>query len=138
MLAVKSGRSELERKGGMKKVILALGCILLLAVMSAYGLQAADVSGKWEMTMSTPRGERTSDMEITQDGETITVVISGQRGDAKGKGSVSGADVKWTITRSTPMGELTMDYSGKVDGAAMAGEVQIGDMGSGKWSAKKQ
>jgi len=106
--------------------------------MSAYGLEAADVSGKWEMTMSTPRGERTSDMSITQDGETITVVISGQRGDAKGKGTVSGNDIKWTITRETPMGELTMDYTGTVDGATMAGKVQIGDMGSGEWSAKKQ
>ena len=122
----------------MKKrffVLLALAAALSFAV---YGL-LTDVSGEWDMTISSPRGERTSVMTIEQDGEKITVTMEGFRGDEMiGEGTVSGENIEWTVTMDTPRGEFTITYTGTVSGDAMSGEAQMGDRGSLEWSAKKK
>jgi len=123
----------------MKK---AYSLIMALGLISALGLaqaaQTADVKGDWEITITTPRGERTSAMSIVQDGEKITVTITSSRGASTGEGTVKGDEISWSITRTTPQGEMTMNYKGKVTGDSMAGDVQMGDFGSAPWKAAKK
>lgn len=122
----------------MKKrffVLLALAAALSFAV---YGL-LTDVSGEWEMTFSSPRGERTSVMTIEQDGDKIIVTMEGFRGDElTGEGTVSGEDIEWTVKMDTPRGEFSITYKGTVSGDTMSGEAQMGERGSMEWSAKKK
>jgi hypothetical protein len=112
-------------------------CILLLLVISL-SAQEVDVTGDWEMTITTPRGERTPNIHFKQEGEKLTVTIQGRRGEVTAEGTVKGNEIEWTITRSTPRGEFTMTYTGKIEGDTMSGEVQLGDFGSGEWKAKKK
>ena len=42
---------------------------------------AADISGTWEMTTVSQRGERKQDITFKQEGEKLTGSISGFRGD---------------------------------------------------------
>lgn len=112
--------------------------ILFLLVVSLNALEA-DVTGDWEMTMTTPRGERTRDIHIEQEGEKIIVTMEGrQGGEIKAEGTIKGNEIEWTITRDTPRGEFTMTYKGKVEGDTMSGEVEMGDFGSFEWTAKKK
>lgn len=112
-------------------------CILVLLAVYL-SAQEVNVTGDWEMTTTTPRGERTRDVHFEQEGEKLTVTMQGRRGEVTAEGTVKGNEIEWTITRSTPRGEFTMTYTGKIEEDTMSGEVQMGDFGSGEWKAKKK
>jgi hypothetical protein len=121
----------------MKNIFIA---ILLLAVPVGLCLaqSASGVSGEWDFTMTTPRGEMTSTAKFVQDGEKITVTMTNQRGESTGEGTLKGADIEWTITREGPNGTLTITYKGTVEGDTMKGQVQMGDRGAMDWKATKK
>ena len=125
----------------MRKLFFATMLLLLAATLTA---AAIDVSGVWEMTSQSPRGdERTREITIVQEGEKITVTMPGRQGDeVTGEGTLKGNAIEWTITRETPRGEFTMTYKGTVEGDTMSGETEMGGgMGGGRtmeWTAKKK
>jgi hypothetical protein len=112
-------------------------CFLVLLAVSL-SAQEVNVTGDWEMTLTTPRGERTQEVHFEQEGEKLTVTMQGRGGEVTAEGTVKGNEIEWTVTRSTPRGEFTMTYTGKIDGDTMSGEIQIGDFGPGEWKAKKK
>ncbi|NOR53111.1 MAG: hypothetical protein GQ536_03370 [Candidatus Aminicenantes bacterium] len=116
---------------------LALG-IFILACLSLFAL-AVDVSGTWEMTAQTQRGDWNSEMKIEQDGEKITVTMEGFQGnEMKGEGVIKDNKIEWTVTMSTQRGDFSISYTGTVEGDTMSGEAQMGDFGSMEWTAKKK
>ncbi len=120
------------------KQFLFMSFILLAAGLAA---AAVNITGSWEMTMTTPRGERKTDVSFVQDGEKLTVKTIGREGEEiTGAGTVKGNDVEWTITRNTPRGEMTSVYKGKLDGDKMSGTVQMGPNGEFKieWTAVRK
>ena len=65
--------------------------------------------------------------------------MEGREGNkVEGSGTVTGNNIAWSVTRETPRGEFTMNYHGTVSGDSMEGEVQFGNMGSGKWTATRK
>jgi hypothetical protein len=123
----------------MKRTVLVLAVLFLAAAFGlARSTQTADVKGDWELTTTTPRGERTSAMAIVQDGENIKVTLTSPRGEITGQGTVKGNDIEWTITRTTPRGEMTISYKGKVEGNTMSGDLQMGNAGTGTWKATRK
>lgn len=111
--------------------------ILFLLVVSLNALEA-DVTGDWEITITTQRGERTLSMHIDQEGEKITVTMEGMRGgEMKGEGTVKGNEIEWTVTMETQRGEFSISYSGKIEGDTMSGESQMRDR-TIEWTAKKK
>ncbi|MFC2156482.1 hypothetical protein ACFLT9_01465 [Acidobacteriota bacterium] len=119
------------------KKTLGLG-ILLIACFSLLAL-ATDVSGVWEVTTVSQRGDRTSELTIEQDGENIKVTMPGFRGDEmEGTGTVKDKTIEFKFVMETQRGEMTMTYTGTIDGTTMKGEVQFGEMGSAEWSATKK
>ena len=101
---------------------------------------AADVSGTWEFTMQSPRGEdMTSDITIEQDGEKIKVTMQGFRGDEmEGEGTVKENKIEWIVNISTQRGDFSITYKGTVEGDTMSGTAEMGDFGSMEWTAKKK
>ena len=117
---------------------LALTLCLLLAVAATFGAENVDVTGKWDLTIESPRGERTGAAQFKQDGEELTVITQGRDGqEVESKGSVKGTAIEWSSTRETPRGEITISFKGAVEGDSMKGEVEFGTFGSGDWSAKR-
>lgn len=111
---------------------------LVLTGLAVISIWAVDVSGEWEMTSQSPRGEMTRTITIVQDGEKITVTMPGRQGqELTGEGTIIDNKIEWTINRSTPRGDFTMNYKGTVDGNTMSGEIEMGDRGSMEWTAKK-
>ena len=88
------------------------------------------VDGNWNLTMSTPMGERKATLSLKSSGGTLTGT-QGAEGNSTEifDGSVSGDDVAWNISITNPM-PLTLNFTGKVSGDSMSGEVGIGPMGS--------
>lgn len=123
----------------MTKTYLSVAFALVFLLIGFAVAWDVDVTGDWEMTMVTPRGdERTRTVHFEQDGEKITVTMEGRQGDEiTGEGTIKGNEIEWTISRSTPRGDMTMAYKGSVDGDTMSGTVEMGDFGSFDWSAKR-
>jgi|Deesub1362B_J571_1020462.scaffolds.fasta_scaffold00002_598 hypothetical protein len=123
----------------MKKFLLVIvGLIIFTLTLSTIYAFQTDVSGDWELTLKTPRGERTSSLHIDQDGEKITVTMITSRGEVSGEGTVKGNEIEWTITRSTPRGELAMTYRGAVEGETMQGTMETRMGRSLEWTAKRK
>jgi hypothetical protein len=88
------------------------------------------VDGNWNITLSTPMGERKTTLSVKTAGGTL----SGTQG-ADGNsteifdGTANGDDVNWKVSITNPM-PLTLNFIGKVSGDSMSGEASIGPMGS--------
>ncbi|MCO5131087.1 MAG: hypothetical protein M9932_11035 [Xanthobacteraceae bacterium] len=88
------------------------------------------VDGNWNITMSTPMGERNATLELKTAGGALTgtQAADGNSG-AIFDGTVNGNDIAWKIDITNPM-PLTLSFTGSVDGDAMSGQMGIGPMGS--------
>ncbi|TAH67927.1 MAG: hypothetical protein EWM45_05735 [Rhodopseudomonas palustris] len=88
------------------------------------------VDGNWNITMSTPMGDRQATLSLQSSGGTLTgtQAADGDSGEIF-DGTVNGNDVAWKLSITNPM-PLTLAFTGKVDGDSMAGEMGIGPMGS--------
>jgi hypothetical protein len=88
------------------------------------------VDGTWNLTMSTPMGERNATLSLKSSGGTLTGT-QGADGNSTEifDGTVNGDDVTWKVSITNPM-PLTLDFSGKVAGDNISGEMGIGPMGS--------
>jgi len=123
----------------MKKMSVVLAAAILLTVGVSLAVLAVDVSGTWELTSQSPRGERTSEMTIEQDGDKITVTMPGFRGDEMtGEGTVNGNEITWKFEISTQRGDMTITYTGTVDGNTISGQAQMGDFGEMEFTATKK
>ncbi len=120
----------------------ALGVALVMASLFA-AAAAVDVTGTWELSMTTQRGEMKSDVTFKQTGEALEVTTMMREQEVSGKGTVKGNDIEWTITRTTQRGEFSTTYKGKVEGNKMTGTVEMGGRGGGQgmtieWTAVKK
>ncbi len=122
----------------MKKlIVITITAVFMLAAVNVFAAKV-NVTGKWEMTTESPRGERTLTVEMVQKGEELTVKMTTRRGgDMEAKGTVKEDQIEWSITRETPRGEFTITYKGTITGDTMKGEAEFGGRGSGTWTAKR-
>jgi hypothetical protein len=116
---------------------LALGIFILLGT-SLFAL-AVDVSGTWDMTIQSERGDWNTELTIEQDGEKIKVKMPGFQGDQmEAEGTVTDNKIEFTFNISTQQGEFSITYKGTVEDDTMSGEADVGDFGTMKWTAKKK
>lgn len=95
------------------------------------------VDGNWNLTMSTPMGERSAMLSLKSSGSTLTGTQSaeGNTGEIQ-DGTVNGNNVSWKISITNPM-PLTLDFNGAVDGDAISGQMSLGMMGSFSFSGTR-
>jgi len=95
------------------------------------------VDGDWNLTMTTPMGERSATLTLKSSGGTLTGT-QGADGNSTDifDGTVNGDDVFWKVSITNPM-PLTLEFTGKVAGDAMSGEMGIGPMGSFPFTGKR-
>jgi hypothetical protein len=93
------------------------------------------VDGNWNITMSTPLGERQATLTLKSAGPTLTGTQAAEGDSAEiFDGTVSGGDVAWKVSITNPM-PLVLEFAGKVDGDVIAGEMTINPMGSFPFTA---
>jgi hypothetical protein len=95
------------------------------------------VDGDWNLTMTTPMGERDATLSLKSSGGTLTGT-QGADGNSTEifDGTVNGNDVFWKVSITNPM-PLTLEFTGKVAGDSMTGEMGIGPMGSFPFTGKR-
>jgi len=88
------------------------------------------VDGNWNLTMTTPMGERNATLSLKCAGSTLTGTQGAEGNSAEiFDGTVNGEDLAWKVSITNPM-PLTLAFTGKVSGNSMSGEMGIGPMGS--------
>jgi len=88
------------------------------------------VDGNWNLTMTTPMGERNATLSLKSSGGTLTGTQGADGNTAEiFDGAVSGEAINWKVSITNPM-PLTLEFIGTVSGDTMTGEMGIGPMGS--------
>ena len=111
----------------------------VLALFISPMVQQVSVDGEWELVAQTRNGDVTWKVVFTQEGESVTVTMTGPRGgETKGTGTLKETTIEWTVKVATPRGELEMAYKGVVEGDMMSGVVRRGNIGTAAWTAKRK
>jgi hypothetical protein len=123
----------------MKRIPAFISLLILVLLPSISRSGQTDVSGDWDLTVTTQRGEMAWEVHFIQDGQNLAVTMKGPRGnEVSGEGTITENALHWIITRSTPRGEITITWSGEVSGETMSGEVQFGSLRTFQWEGAKQ
>jgi hypothetical protein len=119
------------------RICAAQGRQPALAINPDFEETAMAVDGNWNLTMSTPMGERSATLSLRSAGATLTGSQGAEGNTAEiFDGTVTGDDVAWKISITDPM-PLTLAFTGKVSGDAISGEMGIGPMGSFPFTGKR-
>jgi hypothetical protein len=112
-----------------------LACMkrLLLFLLSACMVLAADISGKWTFSVNLDAGSGTPSFTFKQDGEKLSGKYSGQFGEANVTGTVKGDKVEFQFGSDAG----TAKYSGTIKGEKIEGTVDYGEAGKGTFTASR-
>lgn len=100
--------------------------------------QKIDITGVWDTALETPQGAFNVTTTFKQDGEKVTGTQASQMGEVALEGTLSGVDLKYGITIDMGGQSMSIAFAGKVEGDSMSGVFDMGGMGTGTWTAKKQ
>ena len=111
--------------------------LLLLAGLMVCAALAADILGNWEFVVNSDAGSGSPSFSFRQDGEKLTGTYSGALGEAQLTGTVKGDAIEFSF--EPPGANGVVRYKGKIESATkMKGELDMGDMGKGTWTATKR
>lgn len=97
-----------------------------------------DVSGAWSFEVETATGTSFPTFTFKQEGETLTGQFKGAFGEAPLTGTVKGNEIRFSFKVRTQATEVTFIYTGTAEKNSMKGLVELGNFGSGTWTAKRQ
>jgi len=102
------------------------------------GDSRVDVTGTWSFQVEIGGNSGTPTMTFKQDGEKLSGHYSGALGEAPLTGTVKGTAIEFAIDVSVEGNALHVVYSGTVEKDSMKGQVSIGDLGDGTFTAKRK
>lgn len=105
----------------MKRILASM---LLAGGLFAGTAVAADFAGTWNLTITTPMGERNAVLVVNKDG-------TGTYDGAATQVKIDGDSISFPVTRSTQRGDMTMTYAGKLADGKITGTMVVAGMGPG-------
>ena len=111
--------------------------LLLVLCATATVAQTPTAAGTWDATLTSPQGTFNVQLVLKQDGEKVSGVIKGQRGETPVEGTLNGKDLKLNYTIKFQDNDLPIVLTGVMDGAAIKGSADYGGMASGDFTAKR-
>lgn len=97
----------------------------------------ADVAGQWDLHLEFVLGSADHSLFFDQDGESL---LGGHQGEVTSgdlSGSVEGDEVHFRSSHPYEGTRFSFEFRGKADGDTMSGEVDLGEYGPARWSAKR-
>ena len=88
------------------------------------------VDGNWNITMSTPMGDRNATLSLKSSGGTLTGTQGADGNSAEiFDGTANGDDLAWKVSITNPM-PLTLAFTAKVSGDGISGEMGVDLLGN--------
>ena len=123
------------------RFLLVAALTLSMAAPIALVAQApVNVTGKWIFTVETSAGSGMPTVTLKQDGEKLTGHYSSQNfGEVDLTGTVKGTAIAFMFGADVQGTHLDVTYSGTVENKdSMKGKVNLGGVGEGTFTAKRQ
>jgi hypothetical protein len=126
--------------GGVRKTLAAItGAVAIsLVPVAAQDAKTINITGTWEMTVESPQGQMVITANYKQEGEALTGTHVSEMGEAPLKGTVKGTDIEYTLTLDMGGQQLSIVHKAKVNGDAITGTANVGDMGAIAFTAKRK
>jgi hypothetical protein len=113
----------------MRKILLLTA---LLAFTLTSSVWAADISGKWTLTMWGAGAYESFPLDIKAVGENLSITANHQTfKEMAGTGTLKGDEVSFNLKSSS----MEFSFSGKVAGNKMSGTRKVGSIGGGRGDA---
>ena len=93
--------------------------------------------GNWQLTISSPMGERPASLSITETTGNIEGSLTTGMGTSPIYGYADESSVAFSASVQGPMGAVKLDFTGTFTGDEVSGEMQFGSMGGGPWSGAR-
>ncbi|MCA0374077.1 MAG: hypothetical protein LCH84_00315 [Gemmatimonadetes bacterium] len=126
----------------MLRRLLATGALAAAAVVSIAATAPrllADLTGKWNVTISAPDQARQALMTVTQKGDSVSGTIETELGSAPLAGVVKGDSVWFSFTLNAGGQQLPLNAAAAMkDKDNMNGALEITGMGAFPFSAQRQ
>jgi hypothetical protein len=100
--------------------------------------EAVDVSGTWDLVVTSQEGTAHPWITLKQDGEKITGTYNGKMGTIAFEGTIKGNDIHFLVSLKFQDVPITVAYSGTVNNDTMQGTARFGSTGTGNWSGKRR
>ena len=92
--------------------------------------------GNWKITINTPMGARTMDVNIATSGDTFTGKVDSEMGSQEVTGKVDGDTLTWNTDITNPM-PMKLEFSATVAGDKMSGNVKLGMFGNASLTGER-
>ena len=124
----------------MKKLSgLLLAFVVLAATAAAALAQTPSVVGTWDMVVESPQGKRPSTLIIKQEGDKLSAVVKGARGERPlDSVTLKGDEITMVMKVQFQGSDMVITYTGKVEKDMMKGKADFGGLAEGEWSATPQ
>ena len=121
------------------KLTKMMKVLLVGAGLSISGFAAADMSGKWALTVQTPQGTGNPSLELVESNGQISGTYTGQMGSMPVTGTVENNAFKISYNVEAQGMALTIEYNGTLtDDNTIEGKMKLGEFGEGDFTGKKQ
>jgi len=122
----------------MRKLFSTIFAIAIISILAiSISAQSPNLSGDWELTINSPQGTFNPKATFKQDGEKLSGIFKGQRGELPLQGTVKGNELKVNYTVKFNDQDLVITLSGIVDGDSIKGQADFGGFAQGDWSARR-
>lgn len=122
----------------INRLVWAIALILTLALGTTQA-QAVDLTGKWDVVVTTKFSQGKSLLVLEQKGQTLTGYIDGSYGKADLTGAVKGTMFSFTFTLTLEDGKPSkVLYEGRSDKDTLAGKVTIPSVVEGTFTATRR
>jgi hypothetical protein len=99
------------------------------------GQAAANVSGKWSLSLETPQGPMTVAMVLKQEGTKVTGTLAGPQGETPTEGQFVDGTLTFGISFDGGGGSMQLSFSAKLAADGSLAGVMSGPMGEIPWTA---
>lgn len=126
--------------GALRTAAVAVLLLGSSSIAFAQDAPKVDLTGNWSFTVVYEGGSGSPTVRLTQKGDTLTGrYISQVFGELDFKGTVKGKEFNFAITSSAGGDPFTMTFNGTIESnEALKGNVDLGGMGSGTFTAKRE
>jgi hypothetical protein len=125
-----------EGEMAMRRILLgSFPFLLLCAVMAS--AQSGGATGTWDASLTSPQGSFNVKLILKQEGEKVTGVVRGQRGDTPVEGTNNGKEITLKYTIKFQDNDLPITLTGAYEAASIKGSADYGGMAQGEFSAKR-
>ena len=119
------------------KLLATIPMLTLVLFVTTVAAQSNNSTGTWDATLTSPQGTFNVQLLLKQDGEKVSGVVKGQRGEIPIEGTLTGKDLKLKYTIKFQDNDMLITLSGTVDGASIKGSADYGGLAQGDFTAQR-